>query len=172
MNLASQGVRDLAACYSHDPEPVSQPQWKEVTDGHHQLDRAWSPRRRHRQTAHARSDPGGCIITMLLGVAGAFVGGWIGKTLFHVQLGTFFDLRTWLLAILGALVLLGGYRLNIGRPSDPWPPRRSLARYANDESAPPPGTDPIKGQSHPRSGSISPVRCHPADSRPMTAVAL
>lgn len=64
-------------------------------------------------------DPGGCIITMLLGVAGAFVGGWIGKTLFHVQLGRFFDLRTWLLAILGALVLLGGYRLIIGRPSEP-----------------------------------------------------
>lgn len=64
-------------------------------------------------------DPGGCIITMLLGVAGAFVGGWIGKTLFHVQLGTFFDLRTWILAILGALIILGGYRLIIGRPSEP-----------------------------------------------------
>jgi uncharacterized membrane protein YeaQ/YmgE (transglycosylase-associated protein family) len=63
-------------------------------------------------------DPGGCIITMLLGVAGAFVGGWIGKTLFHVQLGTFFDLRTWILAILGALIILGGYRLIIGRPSE------------------------------------------------------
>ena len=64
-------------------------------------------------------DPGGCIITMLLGVVGAFVGGWIGKTLFHVQLGRFFDLRTWLLAILGSLIILGGYRLIIGRPSEP-----------------------------------------------------
>jgi uncharacterized membrane protein YeaQ/YmgE (transglycosylase-associated protein family) len=64
-------------------------------------------------------DPGGCIITMLLGVAGAFVGGWIGKTIFHVQLGTFFELRTWLLAILGALIILLGYRLIIGRPSEP-----------------------------------------------------
>ncbi|MFI5592044.1 GlsB/YeaQ/YmgE family stress response membrane protein [Amycolatopsis sp. NPDC051758] len=59
-------------------------------------------------------DPGGCIITMLLGVAGAFLGGWIGKTLFHTQLGTFFDLRTWGLAILGALVILVGYRLLFG----------------------------------------------------------
>jgi uncharacterized membrane protein YeaQ/YmgE (transglycosylase-associated protein family) len=59
-------------------------------------------------------DPGGCIITMLLGVAGAFVGGWVGKTLFHVQLGTFFDLRTWGLAILGALIILLGYRLLFG----------------------------------------------------------
>jgi uncharacterized membrane protein YeaQ/YmgE (transglycosylase-associated protein family) len=56
-------------------------------------------------------DPGGCIITILLGIAGAFVGGWVGKTLFHTQLGTFFDLRTWALAILGALIILAGYRL-------------------------------------------------------------
>jgi uncharacterized membrane protein YeaQ/YmgE (transglycosylase-associated protein family) len=59
-------------------------------------------------------DPGGCIITMLLGVAGAFVGGWIGKTLFQVQLGHFFDLRTWVLAIVGSLVILGIYRLIVG----------------------------------------------------------
>ena len=59
-------------------------------------------------------DPGGCIITILLGIGGAFIGGWVGKTLFHVQLGTFFDLRTWGLAILGALIILAGYRLLIG----------------------------------------------------------
>ncbi|MEU4520489.1 MULTISPECIES: GlsB/YeaQ/YmgE family stress response membrane protein [unclassified Amycolatopsis] len=56
-------------------------------------------------------DPGGCIITILLGIAGAFVGGWVGKTLFHTELGTFFDLRTWGLAVLGALIILAGYRL-------------------------------------------------------------
>ncbi|PKW17787.1 GlsB/YeaQ/YmgE family stress response membrane protein [Saccharopolyspora spinosa] len=61
-------------------------------------------------------DPGGCIVTILLGVAGAFVGGWVGKTLFHVELGTFFDPRTWGLAILGALILLIGYRLIFGKP--------------------------------------------------------
>ncbi|MEV6228693.1 GlsB/YeaQ/YmgE family stress response membrane protein [Saccharopolyspora shandongensis] len=60
-------------------------------------------------------DPGGCIVTILLGVAGAFVGGWVGKTLFHVELGTFFDLRTWGLAVLGALILLVGYRLIFGK---------------------------------------------------------
>ncbi|WP_410667545.1 GlsB/YeaQ/YmgE family stress response membrane protein [Amycolatopsis sp. cmx-4-68] len=59
-------------------------------------------------------DPGGCIITILLGIAGAFVGGWVGKTLFHVELGTFFDLRTWGLAVLGALIILVGYRLLFG----------------------------------------------------------
>ncbi|WP_206784880.1 GlsB/YeaQ/YmgE family stress response membrane protein [Amycolatopsis sp. MtRt-6] len=60
-------------------------------------------------------DPGGCIITVLLGIAGAFVGGWVGKTLFHTELGTFFDLRTWGLAILGALIILAGYRLVFSR---------------------------------------------------------
>ena len=59
-------------------------------------------------------DPGGCIITILLGIAGAFVGGWVGKTLFHVQLGRFFDVRTWGLAIPGSLILLVLYRLFFG----------------------------------------------------------
>lgn len=63
-------------------------------------------------------DPGGCIITMLLGIAGAVVGGWIGQKLFHVKLGTFFDGRTWLLAILGSLIILGAYRLIVGRSRD------------------------------------------------------
>lgn len=63
-------------------------------------------------------DPGGCILTMLLGVAGAFVGGWVGKTLFHVQLGKFFDLRTWLLAIVGSVIILAIYRLVVGRSRD------------------------------------------------------
>lgn len=63
-------------------------------------------------------DPGGCIITILLGIAGAFVGGWIGKTVFHVQLGRFFELRTWGLAILGAVVILLVYRLIFRRSRD------------------------------------------------------
>ncbi|WP_236791765.1 GlsB/YeaQ/YmgE family stress response membrane protein [Amycolatopsis sp. GM8] len=62
-------------------------------------------------------DPGGCIITILLGIGGAFVGGWVGKTLFHVELGRFFDLRTWGLAILGSLIILLVYRMLIGRRS-------------------------------------------------------
>lgn len=56
-------------------------------------------------------DRGGCILTILLGVAGGFVGGWIGKFAFHTSLGGFFDLRTWLLAIAGAVVVLGAWRL-------------------------------------------------------------
>ncbi|GLZ31286.1 membrane protein [Lentzea sp. NBRC 105346] len=59
-------------------------------------------------------DPGGIIITMLLGIVGAILGGFIGQALFGTDLGTFFDMRTWLLAILGAIVLLGIYRLVTG----------------------------------------------------------
>lgn len=62
-------------------------------------------------------DPGGCIITILLGIGGAFLGGWIGKTLFHVQLGKFFDLRTWGLAILGSVIILILYRVIFGSRS-------------------------------------------------------
>ncbi|PXY23346.1 GlsB/YeaQ/YmgE family stress response membrane protein [Prauserella sp. PE36] len=62
-------------------------------------------------------DPGGCILTILLGVGGALLGGWIGKTLFEVELGRFFEARTWGLAILGSMIILAIYRLIIGSPS-------------------------------------------------------
>jgi uncharacterized membrane protein YeaQ/YmgE (transglycosylase-associated protein family) len=62
-------------------------------------------------------DGGGIILTMLLGIIGAFVGGIIGKYVFHTALGGFFNLRTWLLAILGAVVVLGIYHLATRRSS-------------------------------------------------------
>ncbi len=49
---------------------------------------------------------GGWIATLLLGVVGALVGGFIGGALFHVGLGGFFDLRTWALALVGSLIVL------------------------------------------------------------------
>jgi uncharacterized membrane protein YeaQ/YmgE (transglycosylase-associated protein family) len=56
------------------------------------------------------NDPGGLIVTMLIGIAGAFVGGFIG-TLVGLGSVTGFDLVSMALAIGGALVLLYGYRL-------------------------------------------------------------
>jgi len=55
-------------------------------------------------------DPGGCIITILIGIAGAFVGGFIASRL---GLGsvTGFDIRSILVAIGGAVVLLILYRV-------------------------------------------------------------
>lgn len=55
-------------------------------------------------------DPGGIIVTILLGIAGAVVGGFIGTT-FGFGTVTGFDGRSLLIAIGGALALLIGYRL-------------------------------------------------------------
>ncbi|MDX8145377.1 GlsB/YeaQ/YmgE family stress response membrane protein [Lentzea sp. BCCO 10_0061] len=63
------------------------------------------------------NDPGGFIITMLIGIVGAILGGFIGSALFETDLGSFFEIRTWLLAIVGSLILLGIYRLVTGRRS-------------------------------------------------------
>lgn len=52
-------------------------------------------------------DPGGFIITTLLGVAGAFVAGWIGGALGFYQPG---DPVGFIAAVLGAILLLLGYR--------------------------------------------------------------
>jgi uncharacterized membrane protein YeaQ/YmgE (transglycosylase-associated protein family) len=66
---------------------------------------------------------GGWIGTLVVGVVGALLGGWLGGLLFHgLGLGTFFELRTWLFAIGGALIvlivwgLLTGGRRRRGRP--------------------------------------------------------
>ena len=56
------------------------------------------------------NDPGGLIVTILIGIAGAFVGGFIG-TLVGLGSVTGFDLVSMALAIGGALVLFYGYRL-------------------------------------------------------------
>jgi uncharacterized membrane protein YeaQ/YmgE (transglycosylase-associated protein family) len=57
-------------------------------------------------------DPGGIIVTMLLGIAGAFVGSFVGRALglYGTNEGA-----GWIMSILGAVVLLGIYRLVIGR---------------------------------------------------------
>lgn len=60
-------------------------------------------------------DGGGIILTMLLGIVGGFVGGIIGKYIFHTDLGGFFNLRTWVLALVGSVVVLALYRLVRGR---------------------------------------------------------
>jgi uncharacterized membrane protein YeaQ/YmgE (transglycosylase-associated protein family) len=59
-------------------------------------------------------DPAGCVVTILLGIVGAFVGGWIGTALGFGTVGQF-DLRSLGIAILGSLVILAIYRLVRGR---------------------------------------------------------
>ncbi|MFB7030177.1 MULTISPECIES: GlsB/YeaQ/YmgE family stress response membrane protein [unclassified Streptomyces] len=60
-------------------------------------------------------DPGGFIITTLLGIAGGLLGGWLGKVIFGVDsIDGFFELSTWIAAIIGSVILLLLYRLFTG----------------------------------------------------------
>lgn len=54
-------------------------------------------------------DPGGVIVTMLIGIAGAVVGGFIGTAIGFGSV-TGFDFRSFIIAIVGALILLWLYR--------------------------------------------------------------
>ncbi|WP_211882546.1 GlsB/YeaQ/YmgE family stress response membrane protein [Pseudarthrobacter albicanus] len=60
---------------------------------------------------------GGWVLTLVLGVVGAILGGWIGSLIFGGGLGNFFDLRTWLLSILGAVIVLLIFGAVAGRRS-------------------------------------------------------
>jgi uncharacterized membrane protein YeaQ/YmgE (transglycosylase-associated protein family) len=60
-------------------------------------------------------DPGGCIITMLLGILGAFVGGFIFELLTGRPQVMRFDFGSLFVAIIGAVVVLLIYRLIVGR---------------------------------------------------------
>jgi uncharacterized membrane protein YeaQ/YmgE (transglycosylase-associated protein family) len=54
---------------------------------------------------------GGWVITLILGVVGALLGGFLGSAIFGVGLEGFFDITTWLLAIGGAIIVLLIYGL-------------------------------------------------------------
>lgn len=63
-------------------------------------------------------DPGGIIITIILGIVGALLGGFLASAIFGVSPNDgFFDISTWLAAIIGALIVLGIYRMVAGRRS-------------------------------------------------------
>ena len=56
-------------------------------------------------------DPGGVIITILIGIAGALVGGFIAKALGITDVQGFaFDLKSFIIAVLGSIILLFAYR--------------------------------------------------------------
>jgi len=60
-------------------------------------------------------DPGGCILTILLGIAGAFVGGFLAVALDISEEGVDdFDLGTIVLAVIGSMLILFVYRLIAG----------------------------------------------------------
>jgi uncharacterized membrane protein YeaQ/YmgE (transglycosylase-associated protein family) len=58
---------------------------------------------------------GGWFITLLLGVVGALLGGYLGGLLFNAPLQDFFSIQTWLLAIGGSIIVLLIYGLIANR---------------------------------------------------------
>jgi len=49
----------------------------------------------------------GIIVTIVIGIAGALLGGWAASNIFNfAATGGFFDLSTWIIAIIGSVVLL------------------------------------------------------------------
>ena len=59
-------------------------------------------------------DPGGILITMLIGVAGALIAGFLGRSLGWYHDGESAGI---IASIVGSLILLAGYRMVIGRRS-------------------------------------------------------
>ena len=65
-------------------------------------------------------DPGGWIVTTIIGIVGALLGGFIAGALFDADpLDEFFDISTWLTAIVGSIILLVIYRLIVSRRDGP-----------------------------------------------------
>jgi len=58
------------------------------------------------------TDPSGCLITILLGVAGSFVAGYLGRMLGWYQEG---QPAGFIMSVLGAILLLFLYRLLTGK---------------------------------------------------------
>ncbi len=59
--------------------------------------------------------PHGCIVTVIIGIAGALLGGWLSTLLGFGGLAGRLDLRNLVIATLGAVVLLAFFRLLTGR---------------------------------------------------------
>jgi uncharacterized membrane protein YeaQ/YmgE (transglycosylase-associated protein family) len=57
-------------------------------------------------------DPGGFIITIVLGIAGALLGGFVGRALGFYQEG---EPAGFIMAVIGAIILLAIYRATLGR---------------------------------------------------------
>lgn len=53
-------------------------------------------------------DPGGIFVTMLIGIAGAFIGTFLGRAIGHYEPD---QSAGFLMSLVGALVLLGAYHL-------------------------------------------------------------
>ena len=54
----------------------------------------------------------GVVVTCVIGIVGALLGGWLATKIFHIHtIHGFFNLSTWITALVGAVVLLGVIQL-------------------------------------------------------------
>lgn len=61
-------------------------------------------------------DGGGFILTTILGIVGAIVGGWLGRSFFDTTAGdNTFSIMGLVFAVIGAIIVLAIYRLATGR---------------------------------------------------------
>jgi len=56
-------------------------------------------------------DPGGIIVTILIGIVGGLLGGWLSSSVFGAQGVSGFNLMSFVWAVIGSLILLAVYRL-------------------------------------------------------------
>lgn len=61
---------------------------------------------------HPGRDPGGCIVTVLIGIAGSLVGGFIGRAIGLYGQG---EAAGFIMSVVGAIVVLVLYRAMAGR---------------------------------------------------------
>jgi uncharacterized membrane protein YeaQ/YmgE (transglycosylase-associated protein family) len=107
----------------------------------------------------------GLIITCVIGIAGALLGGWLATKLFHVvTLHGFFNLSTWLTAIAGAAILLLAFHLVTSRGSSR--SGRSRHRCAGGRTGERPGRAGPAPRCHPGRlpavRRVTPATCSPA----------
>lgn len=64
-------------------------------------------------------DPGGCIVTSIIGIVGAVIGQLIGSFVFNLGELQRWGIANFLLAVVGAIILLVIYRLIAGKRGGP-----------------------------------------------------
>jgi uncharacterized membrane protein YeaQ/YmgE (transglycosylase-associated protein family) len=64
-------------------------------------------------------DPGGCLVTIAIGIAGALLGGFLGQSIFKTGPVTGFNLPSLAIAVIGSILLLAIYRLLVRRREPP-----------------------------------------------------
>lgn len=101
-------------------------------------------------------DPGGCLVTILLGIAGALLGGLIATRLLGMGQVEGFNVRSLLLAVAGAVILLGIYRIIFGRTRRPaWTTEEEPGPARSEEQVPRPAGPEDESPAPPEAGGDS-----------------